>query len=369
MWVGWLVVGLAILGGISQGAPGQRWLEHEYSRAAFQWIADLVTKDARDPQQAVSQLLEYVGARVRVPPQGKPISDGEPMEILAAGRGWCDQQANVFIQLARTIPLDSRLVFLQNGPGPSPHTVAEVYLDGAWRVVDPSFGVLIVNGEGKLATREEFAAQPSLFAQLPEAIAKEKFGSSTDFRGVSALYQAEGRIFNAWRGKRKVWLDRCPPPLRRALFYALQDVYLTLTRSDDGLSSPQRELRRARHHALVGRWASAERLFHRVVQQSRDPGVRQDAQFFLGRLYLTQQRFDEAAHVFTVVVNDAPESPWSAFAHASLGQIYETQGELLRAIEEYERSGMVDRDVGIWRRVQAMKVRLNLQRVTWRSAS
>lgn len=106
-------------------------LKHFYERLMFQTIAGRVTSGISDPQRALIRLLEFVHTRVVTPPSDRPIGDVGPLSILTAGRGWCDQQANVLIQLARTLPVDGRLVFLRNERGASPHSIAEVYLDGA----------------------------------------------------------------------------------------------------------------------------------------------------------------------------------------------------------------------------------------------
>ena len=310
-------------------------LEHQYQRVSFQWIADRVTQGASDPQTAVVRLAEYVHATMRVPPSGKPVGDVEPLELLAGGRGWCDQQANVFAQLARTIPLDVRLVFLRNAQGESPHSIAEVFLDGAWRVVDPFLGVLPWN-DGRLATPEDLAANPSLFLQQDvEEMVRSNMSMTT-----AQLFRYPPTIFNTWRGKRKIWLDRCPQALRRGLVYALQDLSFAFASSSRHLTPPQRLSLFAQQCALLDRTKKAERLFQRVLQQTHDPALREDAQFFLGRLYRAQGRFDEALAVFQEMLRSAQGDGWQPLAHLACGQIYESLGQAARAREEYRLSGL-----------------------------
>ena len=363
---GWIFLAVVLVGGIAiTVARGKQWVEHEYKMALFQLIADRVTHGAPDPQTAVVRLLDYVHSNLHG--VGKPV-DIEPQEILASGRGWCDQQANVLVQLARSIPADGRLVFLHDANGISPHSVAEVSLDGAWRVVDPLLGVVILNAEGKLATREEIANNPQLLADNPQLRSLEHRDNSPDLVSMAHLYQHEPEIFNTWRGKRKRWMDACPTPLRHWLVYALQELYLT---TPSALTMPSanphesrltRQLFRARHYLLVGREQAAERLLQDLHHQVTDPAVSENAHFFLGQLYVSQGYFDKALVAFQGLLQAYPRSGWTPLIHAALGQIYEALGQPALALEAYQRSDLVGVEPLVGQRVATLKILLMQQR-------
>lgn len=315
-----LVAGLAVVVGagfwISVVPGGRERLAHTYQRFTFQWLADRATEGLVDPQAKVVRLLEYVHANLADPPSRKPIGDVELIEILAAGRGWCDQQAGVLIQLVRTIPLDARLVFLQDGHGQSPHSVAEVRLHDTWRVLDPYVGLAPRNADGALATREELAGQPELLTAQAQARTLNGRGPAPDVAAMAQWFRQPPRVFNSWRGNRKAWFARLPTPLQQAVVYGLQELYLW---SDTGVPdrTPSRQqLHRAQHHLLVGHSRAAEHLLKKLLAVE-DPEMREDAMFFLARAYQVQGRFDEAAALYLALRQEERKGGWEAVAGAA----------------------------------------------------
>lgn len=352
----WWVISVSVLGvGLATDRRAHQWIEHGYQRLLFQLIADRVTTGARDPQEAVVALLDYVHTRVYTPPARKPIGDVEPLEILGSGRGLCDQQANVFIQLVRTIPLDGRLVFLRTAEGVSPHSIAEVYLHGAWRVADPFFGLVVRDREGLLATRQAIAQDPTLLTHHPSVQALQTLGSTIDFEAIARLYQSPPTVFNTWRGKRKVWVDRHPALVQAWMITVLQDLYFTLPQARKSWAGRSRQLLHARHCLLVGRWKVGERLLQRLAHQEADPRVREDAWFFLGRFYQRQERVEEALAAFEVVVReDVDGQGWASAALAAMGQLYERLDQPRQALQAYQRSHLAQTDVLTAGRVLAL---------------
>ena len=321
----------------------QEKLEHFYERVVFQVIADRVTQGAPDAQSALVRILDYVHPRVVLPSNDRPVGDVEPLEILAAGRGWCDQSANVFAQMVRTLPLDVRLVFLRTENGRSPHSIAEVYLDGQWRVVDPFVGMPIFSRDGKLATRREIGEDPDLLSDIPN---KEQMAS---------WYKQEPILFNTWHGKRKAWLDHCPKPVRKTLLCAIQEFYFQLPIATRGLSPEQRLLKRARHYTFLRRTRAAERLFNRLRAQSKDESVRQDAGYFLARYYKHLGRFDEALKLFDLSLKEKTVTSWRPYIFLSMGKIYESLRRPEEALTAYQRSTLITADAFVAKRVSQLQ--------------
>ena len=320
-------------------ARAQDKLEHVYERLTFQVIADRVIQGRSEPQAALSKLLEYVHLQVVSPPNDARTGDlAHPLDILAVGRGYCDQQANVFAQLARTIPVDVQMTFLHDASGASPHSVAEVYLDGAWRVVDPLLGVPILNHEGALATREELARDPALLTELPQLDALRRLDSPDTFSKTVELYQHPATVFNTWRGRRKAWLSRLPTPAQRGLVGVLQSLSFALPTFGRELSPSERLLLRARHYGLLNRFRAAARTYAQLLARSDQPGLRQEARYFSGRLLARQGRSAEALQAFQDALSEDPSGPWSPFVYRAIGKLYEDMAEPASAVEAYRRS-------------------------------
>lgn len=63
----------------------------------------------------------------------------DPETIIRERKGTCGEFANVILALAATQGIAGRYVNLHNYPPGNGHTVAEFFVDGKWRVYDPTF--------------------------------------------------------------------------------------------------------------------------------------------------------------------------------------------------------------------------------------
>jgi transglutaminase-like putative cysteine protease len=92
-----------------------------------------------DPVVLVEKVSEWVGARLSYVPGSSDPIDGA-VDTLLAGRGVCRDYAHLVVALLRAVNVPARLVAVY-APGCHPmdfHAVAEAFVDGHWRVVDPT---------------------------------------------------------------------------------------------------------------------------------------------------------------------------------------------------------------------------------------
>ncbi len=78
-------------------------------------------------------------------------------------RGPCGSHSNVVIALLAVRGVRSRPLLITNDENRVIHTVVEALIDGRWVVADPTYGIVYRRRDGRLATREEIAADPALF--------------------------------------------------------------------------------------------------------------------------------------------------------------------------------------------------------------
>lgn len=315
--------------------PWNLKLEHNYQRALFQELSDRLTQENRDPQEAVLRLLHFVHTRVIGSPALRPLGDVEPAIILGSGRGGCDQRANVLIQLMRPRSIDGRLVFLQDGNGRSPHSVAEFYIDGNWRVVDPTLGIPLYNSAGRLATREELVSNPNLFEQIPPISSRDRLASVE-------IYRHEPVVFNTWRGKRVEWLDCLPDRVRRLAVCGLQELYLTFSASVRALPEPDRLLQRARHYTLLQRFPAAEQAYEKLLRGPNELVIRQEARLGLARVYRDIGRPEKALTVLQTALDEDHDENRIAAIHLLRGRLYQRLGHPDSAIQEYRQGGVLE---------------------------
>jgi hypothetical protein len=81
----------------------------------------------------------------------------------------CGTATNAFLNLAREDDLLVRRLLLLNANGKTKHVVAEVFIDGRWVVVDPTYRVMLRDKQGHLLTRQELQ-NPTIFEQAASGI-------------------------------------------------------------------------------------------------------------------------------------------------------------------------------------------------------
>ena len=84
----------------------------------------------------------------------------QPIGTTVSSGGWCGNYVRVFVTLAKDQGYPAHRLHLRTG-GRS-HTLAEIYYQGKWRVVDPFFSQVWLLPNGELATYETLARNPEL---------------------------------------------------------------------------------------------------------------------------------------------------------------------------------------------------------------
>lgn len=83
-----------------------------------------------------------------------PIDTLNYKELLTV----CGTATNAFVNLASAGGIEARRLLLLDADGKNAnHVVAEVYLNGRWVIVDPSFHAILRGKDGQLLTRQELA--------------------------------------------------------------------------------------------------------------------------------------------------------------------------------------------------------------------
>lgn len=88
----------------------------------------------------------------------------QPLNTTLSSGGWCGNYVRVFIRFAEAQGYQAHKLHIQSA-GRS-HTLAEIYYDGKWRVIDPFFNQMYLLPADELATFEDLMNDPSI-AQSP----------------------------------------------------------------------------------------------------------------------------------------------------------------------------------------------------------
>lgn len=90
-------------------------------------------------------LLRYVAQTTRLEYLGSPLGSA----CLAAGHGYCMDMAQAFVVLCRRVGIPARVNAFHNFEWMMAHNGAEVYLEGQWRFMDPTYGVFVRETSGE----------------------------------------------------------------------------------------------------------------------------------------------------------------------------------------------------------------------------
>lgn len=135
-------------------------LSWEYStRQYLRGFSDAVLPSNAAPEEKVQSILEWMKSG---PARRNGLVTGDlplrnPEETLNYGSllRVCGSATNAFINLAVTGGLDVRRLLLLNASGSTTHVDAEVWIDGRWIVVDPTFRIILRGPDGALLTRQQ----------------------------------------------------------------------------------------------------------------------------------------------------------------------------------------------------------------------
>ena len=101
----------------------------------------------------------------------------------------CGTGTNAFVNLASAGGIQARRLLLLDAQGLNTnHVVAEVYLDGRWVIVDPSFHAILKDSDGNFLTKEELAR--------PEVLLE----ATRDLPGYDLSYNYEHTAFIHFAG-------------------------------------------------------------------------------------------------------------------------------------------------------------------------
>jgi hypothetical protein len=170
MW--WLVNLLLFVALLFTIATGIR----EYSvRKYLSGFSDAVVPEAASPLEKVEAILAWMS---NGPPRleannTRKLSAHDPTDTLNYRQllQVCGSATNAFLNLSRSAGLETRRLLLLTPDRNTKHVVAEVLLDGRWIIVDPTYRVMLKDGQGNLLTRSQLH-DPAIFREAITPIPK-----------------------------------------------------------------------------------------------------------------------------------------------------------------------------------------------------
>jgi len=321
------------------------WRAHAYRSLMYDCLTQQVALDDRSSEELIEHLMQYVQTHIWSSPADVPY-EGKPLRYLVRGVGWCDYMAKVLMRLLAMRGMPARYAMLQDASGISPHTVAEVFYDGRWGVVDVLFGIRFVDAHGDPLTLEALSASPELLEAQP-TMAWLRQHRPVQAAHIQMLYtrflplpQPPRRSHSGT--KRLTVFDRLLLHYARwggPRFVAwYQDRYLAAS----GVarpSTPSEHLRLARHWHLAGRADLAKAAYTSCLKEFSARAVQSEARFWLGLLQWELEGNARGAHAtFEALLAENPDSRWGPMARYYKGRGEKALGQLDHALVSYRRA-------------------------------
>jgi len=126
--------------------------DYVYRELCYHTVIDGIKADSANLGDFLQNSISYVYTNMDSHGHNMPIIDDNSWNALVRGFGYCDQQAWALCTLLAKTGIPARLVMLKGRNPVSGHSLAEIYVEGRWRIVDPHMNAVYYNKAGELAT-------------------------------------------------------------------------------------------------------------------------------------------------------------------------------------------------------------------------
>ena len=334
--------------GVAAGAWGgaRGWHHGIYDAFLVPLVAHRVTGDVRAPEAVADRLQDYVYLNLRLP-FAAPVLETRNRDVLLRGFAYCDQAVYVFIHLLQEREISGRMTHLRRADGVSPHTVAEVQLEGSWQVRDVLFDFDPTRPDGAGASVKDLVEQPRLLAESRVPVEWYQHAKVRMVRGPERRRQGGP----AWPFVRQAAVRRMVALTPRWAADRLQDLYLRLPAlplQDPRFASDPAAAAlffRARHYHVLLRGDDARAAYEEFLRRYPEHPAADHVLYYLGLVQLSQLQDAEAAIlVLEQLLERFPRTVWGGEAAYLLGRAHAAANHCAAAAALYRR--VIDGDGG-----------------------
>lgn len=146
-----------------------RDMEHISRSIIYKKIADKILKDKKlSVIEKAETFFDWTVRNISQSCSGREDYAAFPIDIMIRGYGVCDRSSWVLVTLARQVGIKGNIFYLIDpAEKTSPHTVALVYIDDKWCVLDPYKEIILKNPEdSSLVGIDEILGNPSLIEKF-----------------------------------------------------------------------------------------------------------------------------------------------------------------------------------------------------------
>lgn len=310
--------------------------EKNYNSILMEHVSNRVTTGCDTFEEKIDSLRNFVHENVHPVSGEENRLDTVGIDKLVSGVGWCDQQARVFMQLAKKQGIITRLLFLTAENGSSPHSVAEAKCGDRWVIVDPAYNLEFYNKDGEMASMPDIREDFNIVLENPKVRLWTANNPWWGDKANLAMYRNTPRYVNTKKASRFRMSDYLPGVLNRALVRAAQEAYIFKNRNSFTGKNAFLYFK-ARNYHLAGRGKAAKRLYAAILKNDSPPLLKDKVHFFAALLLKENGKTAEAARVLKDFTENRENTDWVLYAHGLRYKICENMGKAERAEGDFAR--------------------------------
>lgn len=282
--------------------------EDRYNKIMKYYIARRITDRLPSFQDKVIAIRNYVHETVHPIRGYQNRLDTVAIDKLISGIGWCDQQARVFMQVASSIGITTRLLFLHTDSGSSPHTVVEALSPRKrWVLVDVAYQLDLINKDGRLATQSDIKDDLGIVANNARVKTRARFENSWTDRDFLSIYSNPPSYIITRKGVRFDFLKPIPVSWLRPIVNIIQDRYFEQARNNVK-DIYEFKMMKAQGYYLLGYYERSDRLYREVIENSKDKQLIDKAEFHYALSLKKQKRYEDAYRYITDIITKEEKS-------------------------------------------------------------
>ena len=299
-------------------------------RLLFHRIAREAAAGTATDRDRIDRLLAWTYLHVRPASWSAPsrVHFDDPYRTVKRGFGFCDQSAHVFAELARASGFEARIYFLVGADGDSPHTVAQVLLNGKWILVDTLVGRLL-EAHGTPLTIDALRQSPELLEKAYEGVRPRLAVTVDDF--------VRGRV---------PYGDAMPWRLVPAT--PLSGPEFPVEASESVLAYDK-----FRQAMLDGDWTRSEALYDELGRMPLQGELAQAVAYHAVLAAFEAGHWERAVARARQALSSDPDTPWRNSYFELMGLANERLGNVEAALEGYAAADLPSARVRAQRLVRA----------------
>jgi len=321
--------------------------EHTYRELLMHIVALRESRSEASSSDIANKLLYYTTKNTLLNPGDAIPYEGKSLDYLINGLVYCDYQADILATLCAHRGISARYCMLMDKDGVSPHTVAEIYIDGKWGVFDVAENCYYTTILGGPASIEDLSKNPYLIFDN-RRWQEIKRQSEAGFNNKVTYYQ---RMFpvpmppqrSSSKIKRITLFDRIGfiyyATLGDTFLRPYQDYYLKIKTED--MHGAEKLYYYARNYQLTYRSDESIALYNQLIGSYPDAPYFNKSVIFLSFVYMDQKKDYPLAIKTLGILADGPPGPYKNYALYYMGRCYQLLGQDERSQEYLNKSGML----------------------------